>query len=672
MGSPAIFKGSNVKLLKDVIEFFTARTSSNVKIITNSTTNPTSVAVDANAGSLLADQSGNLYLKQDDGSTTNWKAIIRDGDISGTISDLDMFYSEPFGDTLAADFSTGNNATFLGGGSLAGTLADETGSPIAGTHSLKYTQAAGSLNDYVASPTISLDPKQAGNYVGFKLTFTYDGDANDIKFVLWDNTNSQDLTDSLHLFTSESNPTTYQAIAFVPAGVASLRWGFQVKVANTGAILIIDDVNGKTNPFTYTNIQKENVFSAYISNNGTAAVVSENTSFISSVTRTAAGRVRIVFNTDHFSQPPHVVSLATGNPSTENNTVMHDTSATYSAAELTIGTKDGGTDSDENFHVVLQRAEGDYLNIEQHVVTPAKSSLSDWIAYTPTVTSGFGTVTNVVGKYKQLGNNMLVKVTGTSGTTSAATVAVSLPKTIDTTFMNYNTTVGSHGEIVGHWGGDNGQSAGFVLAFTGTSQTSVYLGNIFSGGSSIVTAGNGNAIMASSQEFSVTISVPVEEFSNNATFLAAIPVMQIAILKDVKASATAGGTFTSGSWQTRDLNTVEGDSSIVTLSSNQFTLQAGKYLIRAKAPAYRVDTHQVKIYNATDASDVTFGQTALTNQTDDSVSHSFVESVIEITSPKTFELQHRCVATRATSGLGISQSFGNENVYAHVEITKIK
>ena len=127
MGSPAIFKGANVKLLKDVIEFFSTRTSGNVKLITNSTINPTSTTVDANAGSILLDQSGNAYLKQDDGSTTNWKAIIRDGDIAGTIADLDIFYAEPFGDTLAADFSSGNNATFLGGGSLAGTLADETG-----------------------------------------------------------------------------------------------------------------------------------------------------------------------------------------------------------------------------------------------------------------------------------------------------------------------------------------------------------------------------------------------------------------------------------------------------------------------------------------------------------------------------------------------------------------
>src|SRR5690606_21247003 len=54
---------------------------------------------------------------------------------------------------------------------------------------------------------------------------------------------------------------------------------------------------------------------------------------------------------------------------------------------------------------------------------------------------------------------------------------------------------------------------------------------------------------------------------------------RVAYLKDVKPSGTAGGTFTSGSWQTRDLNTIEGDSSFVSLASNQFTLQPGTYHI---------------------------------------------------------------------------------------------
>ena len=53
------------------------------------------------------------------------------------------------------DFSqwvSGNNAAFLGGGTLQGVFASETAAPLNGISSYKYTQAAGSLNDYIVSP----------------------------------------------------------------------------------------------------------------------------------------------------------------------------------------------------------------------------------------------------------------------------------------------------------------------------------------------------------------------------------------------------------------------------------------------------------------------------------------------------------------------------------------
>ncbi len=46
-------------------------------------------------------------------------------------------------------------------------------------------------------------------------------------------------------------------------------------------------------------------------------------------------------------------------------------------------------------------------------------------------------------------------------------------------------------------------------------------------------------------------------------------------------SGTEGGTFTSGAWRVRDLNTEIADpDGIVSISSNQFTLGAGSYLIK--------------------------------------------------------------------------------------------
>ena len=53
-----------------------------------------------------------------------------------------------------------------------------------------------------------------------------------------------------------------------------------------------------------------------------------------------------------------------------------------------------------------------------------------------------------------------------------------------------------------------------------------------------------------------------------------------ALLQNQHSATSANlGAFTSGDWRTRDINTEVADpDSIVTLASNQFTLQAGSYL----------------------------------------------------------------------------------------------
>ena len=161
----------------------------------------------------------------------------------------------------------------------------------------------------------------------------------------------------------------------------------------------------------------------------------------------------------------------------------------------------------------------------------------------------------------------------------------------------------------------------------------------------------------------------------NAQFLAAVPVQRTAYIKDVKPSGTNGGTFTSGSWQTRDLNTVEGDSAIASVSSNQFTLQAGEYEIEGFTQGFRCNGHTAKIRNITDASDVDSligtPESSLSG-IGDSQSYSKFSGKLTITTTKVFELQHRCSTTRATDGFGIPNGFGVDEVFSVVKITKIK
>ena len=152
---------------------------------------------------------------------------------------------------------------------------------------------------------------------------------------------------------------------------------------------------------------------------------------------------------------------------------------------------------------------------------------------------------------------------------------------------------------------------------------------------------------------------------------ASMNIRKVAFLWDEKAANTAGGTFTSGAFQTRTLNTKNDPYGIVSLSANQFTLSAGTYRIKASAPAYKVDKHKAKIRNITDSSDAIQGSSEQTAAGDAVHTRSFAENIITITGTKVFELQHRAETTRATDGYGQASNFGVVEVYAQLEIEKL-
>lgn len=163
----------------------------------------------------------------------------------------------------------------------------------------------------------------------------------------------------------------------------------------------------------------------------------------------------------------------------------------------------------------------------------------------------------------------------------------------------------------------------------------------------------------------------VFEYLPDLSVVGLLNATKVAYLKDVKSANTAGGTATSGSFATRTLNTVEGDTDIVSLSSNQFMLQPGKYKIKASVPGYGVGRHKAKLRNITDSTDQIIGSSGHENTTNTN-SYSFVEGVVIITSAKTFEIQHRVAVTNADDGFGLESNFGVNEVYTIVEIHKLQ
>ena len=147
--------------------------------------------------------------------------------------------------------------------------------------------------------------------------------------------------------------------------------------------------------------------------------------------------------------------------------------------------------------------------------------------------------------------------------------------------------------------------------------------------------------------------------------------ISVAVICDKKSSGTSGGTFTSGAWRTRDLNTEISDpDGIVSISSNQFTLGAGTYFISWTAPAYYVAQHVTRLYDVTNTTAyLGTAEYAGTNVT--VVTHSTGDIILSPNESNVYEIQHQSTGSKSTNGFGAGHSI-DENIYAKVVIFKLK
>lgn len=218
-----------------------------------------------------------------------------------------------------------------------------------------------------------------------------------------------------------------------------------------------------------------------------------------------------------------------------------------------------------------------------------------------------------------------------------------------------------------HWGNGTNEADGIVVVYD---STNVRIFGIDTTSSAGTVTNLGYPLTGTNQFYTLDFVVPIKGWSSETRLYPTQRVIGTTYLKDVKSSGTAGGTFTSGSYQTRTLNTQEGDTGFCSLSSNQFTLQPGTYEIEVTTPAHRVGDNKVKLANITDSIDV-LGINLQSNATTPTSVASFLKTRVVITSAKVFEIQHRCATTEATDGFGRACSFGDNEVYTIVKIDKI-
>ena len=145
-----------------------------------------------------------------------------------------------------------------------------------------------------------------------------------------------------------------------------------------------------------------------------------------------------------------------------------------------------------------------------------------------------------------------------------------------------------------------------------------------------------------------------------------------ALIGDQKATNGTGGSTSTGTFNTRDINTEFADpDGIVSISSNQFTLQAGSYLIKASAPAYKAQRHQIIIHNVTDGSVAIVGTSEYNDNGAGVQTRSFAVGRVTIASAKAFEMRHRVAVAENTYGFGVESNYDLQpSIYAIIEIYK--
>ena len=150
----------------------------------------------------------------------------------------------------------------------------------------------------------------------------------------------------------------------------------------------------------------------------------------------------------------------------------------------------------------------------------------------------------------------------------------------------------------------------------------------------------------------------------------------VVIFADEKVPGTAGGTNVANTWNTRNITNIISQSlaSGASVGSNSFTLPIGKWLIEASAPAYRVNSHKIRIVDtALNTIAIGTSENAGTSTYYAVQNRSTAYAIVTIESgTKTYNIQHWTQTANAGDGLGEPTNIAGVNeIYTLVKCTRI-
>ena len=144
----------------------------------------------------------------------------------------------------------------------------------------------------------------------------------------------------------------------------------------------------------------------------------------------------------------------------------------------------------------------------------------------------------------------------------------------------------------------------------------------------------------------------------------------IAIFTYETASGTAGGTATSGSWLDLPLSTERSNGIGAALATPSVTLPAGTYLVDWTSLFFGTGNAITRLVINVDGSPTyIYSVNGYSGAEPRWLSKG--NGVFTIGSSLKVKLQYRCTSTNATAGLGSACSFGVNEVYRTLKITKL-
>ena len=163
--------------------------------------------------------------------------------------------------------------------------------------------------------------------------------------------------------------------------------------------------------------------------------------------------------------------------------------------------------------------------------------------------------------------------------------------------------------------------------------------------------------LADDYTFTGTINGVVGAFGN-----------QLFHMQHIEASSVGGGNASSG-FNDRVLNsTVVNQISGASLSSNQFTLPSGTYILFAQADAHTIDRNYLAIYNVTNSG---LAKTGQSNYSGGDTSTANIWCRLTPSSTQTFKLQHYAqTANTGGQGFGVA-NLSTTNTYVNLLIWKV-